>query len=309
METGILNSPQHLSIEDYKTLRGTLNVTVSGEDADNELLLERTVTLSARLPPHSHEGRQLHGRFGPSHGSCQHALCEDYTRLSFQGPNLPDPRLLFDSVKARGVGKSFREHPNKLSSMMFCLPTIITPEVFQTDPWNRNFNLTSSINEGGRFTNPGSTDDHMSWGAWKKYGNQLFQTWRLVTCGLYVNTVSADDPGPEPLVVDLGPRPPAILWGDENWITKDLRCKLDRAVDPARTSVDEVKQALARYQQTIPGNPEERGFVGLRRGDDGTYSDNDLVGILTASIENVAGAFGADQVPNSLGGIEILGIT
>jgi linoleate 10R-lipoxygenase len=44
------------------------------------------------------------------------------------------------------------------------------------------------INENNRFTPP---SDHLSGeaakAAWKKYDNDLFQTGRLITCGLYIN--------------------------------------------------------------------------------------------------------------------------
>ncbi len=45
------------------------------------------------------------------------------------------------------------------------------------------------INENGRFTKP-KADAPKS--AWAKYDNDLFQTGRLITCGLYVNVVLKD---------------------------------------------------------------------------------------------------------------------
>lgn len=46
----------------------------------------------------------------------------------------------------------------------------------------------AAINEGGRFTKPMQhfTGEALQ-KAWKKYDNDLFQTGRLVTCGLYIN--------------------------------------------------------------------------------------------------------------------------
>lgn len=48
------------------------------------------------------------------------------------------------------------------------------------------------INENGRFTKPSNKlSGHASKAAWTKYDNDLFQTGRLITCGLYINiTVS-----------------------------------------------------------------------------------------------------------------------
>lgn len=49
------------------------------------------------------------------------------------------------------------------------------------------------INEGGRFTEPADGLDHeVSEKAWAKYDNDLFQTGRLVTCGLYMNITLLD---------------------------------------------------------------------------------------------------------------------
>jgi linoleate 8R-lipoxygenase/9,12-octadecadienoate 8-hydroperoxide 8R-isomerase len=45
------------------------------------------------------------------------------------------------------------------------------------------------INEGGRFTKPNNGSDKK---AYDKYDNDLFQTGRLVTCGLYVNIILKD---------------------------------------------------------------------------------------------------------------------
>lgn len=51
----------------------------------------------------------------------------------------------------------------------------------------------AKINEGGRFTPP---DDHLGEeakaAAWVKYDNELFQTARLVTSGLYINITLVD---------------------------------------------------------------------------------------------------------------------
>lgn len=45
------------------------------------------------------------------------------------------------------------------------------------------------INENGRFTKP---KDAEAKDAWTKYDNDLFQTGRLITCGLYVNCILKD---------------------------------------------------------------------------------------------------------------------
>ena len=46
----------------------------------------------------------------------------------------------------------------------------------------------AAINEGGRFTPPfDKLDDEKKAAGWKKYDEDLFQTARLVTSGLYIN--------------------------------------------------------------------------------------------------------------------------
>ncbi|KAL7621351.1 hypothetical protein AAE478_008672 [Parahypoxylon ruwenzoriense] len=442
-ETGLLKDLQQLKIEDFKTLKDILKATITGEEDDNELLLERTVTLLGKLPPNSREGRQLTDAFintlwdalqhpppqlrteaaryreadgsynnvdVPAMGAANTRYARTTTARVFQAPNLPEPGLIFDSIMSRGDGSTFREHPNKLSSMIFYLATIITHDIFQTDSRDENVNSTSSyldlsplygrnteeqnamrtfkdgllkpdcfssknligfppglgvflimfnrfhnyvvtqlaeINEGGRFSKPDSpksANDNASVEAWKKYDNDLFQTGRLITCGLYVNIVLKDyvrtilninrssstwglDPRTQEKkdVFNSTPAPQAtgnqvsvefnlvyrwhsaISRRDEEWINEEFREHLGGA-DPTKVGFNEFLRALANFRDSIPDKPEERKFAGLQRGGDGTYSDDDLVGILTASIEDVAGAFGANQVPTAMRVIEILGI-
>ncbi|KAI0138209.1 linoleate diol synthase precursor [Hypoxylon sp. NC0597] len=437
-ETGLLQDIQHLDIEDYKTLKDVLGATASGEEDDDTLLQERIVTLLAKLPAHSRQGRQATDAFintlwdslehppaplldnltryraadgsnnnpeVPSMGAAISSYARTTPAMFFQGPNLPDPGLIFDSIMNRD-GKSFLEHPNRISSMLFYLATIITHDIFQTCPGSENCNLTSSyldlsplygrnyeeqkamrtlkdgllkpdcfssknllgfppgvgvflimfnrfhnyvvtqlaeINEGGRFTKPASTDDIE--GYWARYDEDLFQTGRLITCGLYVNIILKDyvrtilNVNRSGSTWDLDPRTretkslfntkpapeatgnrvsvefnlvyrwhSALSRRDEKWIEEDFRRQLGGA-DPAKAGVDEVLRALERHRQSIPDDPEERDFNNLHRGSDGTYSDDDLVEILTTSVEDVAGAFGANQVPSAMRVIEILGMT
>ncbi|KAI1206686.1 linoleate diol synthase precursor [Annulohypoxylon truncatum] len=438
-ETGVIEDLRHLNFKDVKTFKDVLVSTITGEEDDDTLLQERLVALLAKLPPHSHAGKQATDVFinslwnGLKHppaqvrnggapyreadGSCNNldlpamgAANTNYARttpaLYFQDPNLPDPGLLFDSLMNRGNGESFREHPNKISSILFYLATIITHDIFQTDSKNQDNNLTSSyldlsplygrnaeeqkmmrtfkdgllkpdcfssvnpygfppgigvflimfnrfhnhvvtqlaaINEGGRFKKPTSTDDK-SKDAWEKYDNDLFQTGRLITCGLYVNIVLKDyvrtilnlnrtnstwclDPRTQEKKNAFNSKPAAEATGnqvsvefnllyrwhsalskrDEKWVTDEFREVLGGA-DPAKAGYEEVLKALGKFRDSIPNDPVERVFAKLKRGDDGTYSDDDLVEILSSSIEDVAGAFGANQVPSAFRVIEILGI-
>jgi prostaglandin-endoperoxide synthase 1/linoleate 10R-lipoxygenase len=58
---------------------------------------------------------------------------------------------------------------------------------------NRVATNLAAINEGGRFTPPSEKlDEEKKAAAWKKYDEDLFQTARLVTCGLYINITLID---------------------------------------------------------------------------------------------------------------------
>lgn len=164
-ETGLLQDLQHLNIEDYKTLKDILEATVTGVEDDNGFLQERTVTLLAKLPPNSKDCkeatdafvntlwdslehpparlsskdaryREADGSYNnpdvPSMGAANTRYARTTPAMVFKMPNLPEPSLIFDSLMSRGDGSAFREHPNRISSMLFYLATIITHDIFQT---------------------------------------------------------------------------------------------------------------------------------------------------------------------------------
>ena len=185
-----------------------------------------------------------------------------------QTPARPDAGVVFDSVMTR---KHAELHPNRISSMLFYVASIIIHDCFRTEHTEDGLDsnsLTSSyldlaplygsnqeeqdrmrtkkdgkihpdcfsenrllffppgvgallvmfnrfhnhvvenlatINELGRFTKPsadppkptGVKDDDDKAAAkfkasWDKYDNDLFQTGRLITCGLYVNIILID---------------------------------------------------------------------------------------------------------------------
>jgi hypothetical protein len=63
--------------------------------------------------------------------------------------------------------------------------------------FNRFHNFVATnlavINEGGKFSKPSSKlPAEQATAAWKKYDNDLFQTARLVTSGLYINITLVD---------------------------------------------------------------------------------------------------------------------
>ena len=195
------------------------------------------------------------------------------------------------------------------------------------------------INESGRFTKP--KEDHAD--AMKKYDNDLFQTGRLITCGLYANCILKDyvrtilNLNRTNSVWDLDPRVTegkpllggnaaqgvgnqvsaefnlvyrwhaAVSERDDKW-TQDAYRRLFPGKKPKDVGLAELVSRLSEFEASLSANPQERPFANLQRNGDGTLNDDDLVKILTESIEDVAGSFGANRVPEVLRAVEILGI-
>ncbi|KAK0667336.1 putative linoleate diol synthase [Cercophora samala] len=199
----------------------------------------------------------------------------------------------------------------------------------------------AKINENGRFNKPSTEAEDA---AWEKYDNDLFQTGRLITCGLYANIILHDytrsilalnhvdttwslDPRtksgknmfsqPSPRGVGnqvsvefnlLYRWHSTISKRDEKWTIDEFTRLLD-GKDPNEAALPEVLRALAKFDRDIPNEPENRnGLGGLVRQADGTFDDDGLVKILTESIEDIAGSFGANRVPSVFKTVEILGI-
>ncbi|KAL2422066.1 Linoleate 10R-lipoxygenase [Exophiala dermatitidis] len=199
------------------------------------------------------------------------------------------------------------------------------------------------INENGRFDKPSSRlSGDAATAAWKKYDNDLFQTGRLITCGLYINITLHDylrtivnlnstnstwtlDPRldkPNTFGSDGTPRGVgnqvsaefslSYRWHscigqlDEAWteaVYQELFGK-----PPGEVSLQELMSGLGKYDHDLPQDPQQRPFAHLRRNANGMFEDEDLARIMRAGIEQVAGAFGARNIPKSMRAITILGI-
>ncbi|TKA77124.1 hypothetical protein B0A49_03229 [Cryomyces minteri] len=200
------------------------------------------------------------------------------------------------------------------------------------------------INEGGRFTKPneGLTAELVE-KSWAKYDSDLFQTGRLITCGLYMNITLLDylrtivnlnrsnttwtlDPRVEMGSVfgkDGTPRGvgnqvsaefnlvyrwhSATSKKDEDWTENMYREMFGK--EAKDVPMHELLMGLSKWDKSLDKDPFKRPFAKLQRGSDGKYSDDDLVRIITESIEDPAGAFGANNVPKALRAVEILGMT
>ncbi|KAK7740928.1 hypothetical protein SLS53_004991 [Cytospora paraplurivora] len=176
------------------------------------------------------------------------------------------------------------------------------------------------INESGRYTKPHDSDKD----CWTRYDEDLFQTGRLVTCGLYINIVMVDyvrtilalnrvdttwslDPRAKEGKTIFSKGVPAgvgnvvsaefnllyrwhstISPKDEKWAVANFN-QIMKGKDPQTASTSDVLSALAAWQAAMPSEPEARKFSDLKRLPDGTFSDDDLVKILTESIDDNLG--------------------
>ncbi|KAM3084311.1 hypothetical protein ACMFMG_001584 [Clarireedia jacksonii] len=200
--------------------------------------------------------------------------------------------------------------------------------------------MLAQINDNNRFSPPPPNADKA---AILKYDNDLFQTGRLITCGLYVNIVLKDyvrtilNLNRTSSTWDLDPRveetknllntPAAAAVGnqvsaefnliyrwhsavsrkDEEW-TKEEYAKLFPGKNPADVTIPELLRGLQTLENNLPNDPQLREFAGLKRTEQGSFSDDELVRIFSDAVEDRASAFGANRIPPILRSIEILSI-
>ena len=99
----------------------------------------------------------------------------------------------------------------------------------------------------------------------------------------------------------------AVSDRDDKWTQQEYK-RLFPGKDPKQIGLDELLQGLREWGHSLPKDPQKRPFANLDRGKDGSLSDDALIEILADSVEDVAGAFGANRVPEILRSVEILGI-
>jgi hypothetical protein len=161
--TGLLDDIKSMGFKDYETLLQFLNAAVTGVIDDDKLLLEHLIQLLSKLPPHSKEGKQLTDGFitqlwgtldhppvsslggeykyrapdgsnnnihVPNLGAANTPYARTTPPMVYQSPNQPDPGLIFDLLMERGP--KFEPHPNRISSVLFYMATIIIHDIFQT---------------------------------------------------------------------------------------------------------------------------------------------------------------------------------
>ncbi|KAJ9645772.1 hypothetical protein H2199_002812 [Coniosporium tulheliwenetii] len=335
---------------------------------------------SLQHPPLSYLGDQFKYRSAdgsynnimyPHLGAANTPYARSVQPITIQPGALPDPGLIFDSVFARNT---YTKHPNNVSSILFYWASLIIHDLFQTDHRDISNSQTSSyldlsplygdnqddqdqirtfhnyvveqlavINEGGRFTKPSdSLSGERAQSAWQKYDNDLFQTGRLITCGLYMNITLLDylrtivnlnrsnttwtlDPrvdmdkvfGQDGTPRGIGNQVSAEFnlvyrWHsatslkDEQW-TENMYQRMfgKRAAD---VPMHELVAGLGKWYAGLDKDPLKRPFADLQRDSHGKYDDGDLVKIITEGIEDCAGSFGANNVPKALRAVEIMGM-
>jgi len=439
MVEGNLQDMSSLGVSDVKTLIAMAAEKLTGELVDDKTyLMEGMIRTAAKLPegsknrdtlthqfltqlwndlehpPQSYLGakyqyRSADGSYNslihPQLGAAGTPYARSVKPKTVQSPAMPDPGVIFDSVMTR---KHSELHPNRISSVLFYLASIIIHDCFRTDHRDYANSMTSSyldlsplygsnqaeqdlmrtftegkikpdcfsearllffppgvgallimfnrfhnhvvanlaeINEGGRFTRPTPPKDDSDQAAkeayeakLKKFDNDLFQTGRLVTCGLYCNIILIDyvrtilnlnttdsnwqlNPRAEIKGVPMGVGNQVsaefnlvyrwhstLSTRDEEW-TQDLWDGLfGKGRDPKTIHKYEFLAKLDEVYKKTEKDPFKRSFAGLTRNENGTLPDQGLVDILTSSVEDCANSFGPNRVPAVMRAIEVLGI-
>ncbi|KAF2638101.1 heme peroxidase [Massarina eburnea CBS 473.64] len=203
----------------------------------------------------------------------------------------------------------------------------------------------AEINENGRFT-PSKLDKAKGLDGEKaeaKRDNDLFQTGRLITCGLYVNIILRDyvrvilNLNRSDTAWTLDPRDQAFDAFDKEGIPKgvgnqvsmefnliyrwhatisnkneawvnDFMKELWPGQEPSTITQAQLYEGFKKWGHSLDTDPSKWTFGGLKRNEKGGFEDAGLVGILSSTTEDLAGAFGARNVPTALRAIEILGI-
>lgn len=439
-----LRDMTHLRISDVKTLMKVMYEKVSGAPVDDKTyLMEGIISTAAKLPdgsknrdtlthqfltqlwndlehpPKSYLGakyqyRSADGSFNslvhPQLGAAGTPYARTVKPSTIQTPARPDPGVIFDSVMVR---KHRELHPNRISSVLFYLASIIIHDCFKTDHRDYANSMTSSyldlsplygsnqaeqdlmrthengmlkpdsfsearllffppgvgvllimfnrfhnhvvenlaaINEGNRFprpTPPADSKDEEAQKAYqaklKKFDEDLFQTGRLITCGLYCNIILVDyvrtilnlnytdsnwqlNPRAEmrDAPVATGNQVSAEFnlvyrwhstlsdrdeqWTEEMWDGLFGKGPDGKRRDPKTVHKYEFLGKLDEVYKKMEKDPAKRKFANLERNADGTLPDEALVDIITSSVEDCANSFGPNRVPAIMRAIEVLGI-
>jgi hypothetical protein len=174
---GLIKDMSRMNLADWRTLFDAAGYQLDGNLIDDKTyFMERLIQLCVRQPDGSQESKiatdlllkQLWNdlshppksylgdryKYRQPDGSCNNftneklgAAGQPYARtvkpLLVQGDPLPDAGDIFDSLMAR-TDSNREEHPNKISSMLFYLASIIIHDLFRTDHDDFSKSKTSS---------------------------------------------------------------------------------------------------------------------------------------------------------------------
>jgi linoleate 8R-lipoxygenase/9,12-octadecadienoate 8-hydroperoxide 8R-isomerase len=207
----------------------------------------------------------------------------------------------------------------------------------------------ATINEKGQFKRPEKPEPKIDtsvktwWNNipedWRKYDEDLFQTGRLITGGLYINMVLVDyvrtilnlnktnsDWALNPRA-EISGTPEAtgnqvsaefnlvyrwhsaISERDEKW-TEGFWAEAFPNTDPKTQGWHEFAIAAGKMEDDLRSkDPLDRPFAHFKRDPQTkTFSDDDLVKEMAESVDDCANSFGANRVPTVMRVVEMLGI-
>ncbi|KAH0556381.1 hypothetical protein GP486_005695 [Trichoglossum hirsutum] len=354
--------------QDLEILASAVQTTLQGGLVDDKkYLLEQVVKLAASLPPDTESSQQLTGQFIKTlWENLQHPplsyLDDEFKYRKADGSsndvNIVENSSYLDLSPLYGHSEADQATVRTFKDGYLKPDAFVEVRLLGFPPgvcalvvcFNRFHNYVvgqlAEINESGRFSLPAGVtpaDKEGYEAAQRKRDNDLFQTARLITCGLYVNIILGDyvrtilnlnrtnstwvlDPrGVFDNVFDMGGVPSGIgnqvsvefnliyRWHatvserDDEW-AQDFYKKLFPNKDPYTLSLPEFLEGLNAWVKGLDADPGRRTFGGLHRKADGRFEDSELVKIIQDSTEDVAGAFGARNVPVILKLVEVLGI-
>ncbi|KAH8200682.1 hypothetical protein TruAng_005146 [Truncatella angustata] len=359
----------HLGITDVKTLIEMSTKVKNGDMVDDkQYLMEGLIKAAAQLPQASMTGNDITSNFlttlwndlehppqSTDHDDYQLSQTSSYLDLSpLYGANETEQK----TVRTYRDG---RIHPDCFADKrMLGFPPGVAVLLIM---FNRHHNYVvenlAQINENGRFTPPIRDNPkyrrylHPSYQRPEnkhkirtyeldllKYDEDLFQTARLITCGLYVNIILVDyvrtilNLNRTESKWQLNPRMPlkgvpmgggnqvsaefnlvyrwhsAISTKDEEWTNNMWRKLFPDVEDVTQLTEGQFLHRLVDYNTKLGDDPMNWPIAdGLARDPvSRKLADDDLVNIMTACIEDPANSFGANRVPVMMRAIEILGM-
>ncbi|KAJ4356159.1 uncharacterized protein N0V89_004189 [Didymosphaeria variabile] len=283
----------------------------------------------------------IHDCFRTDHRDYSNSLTSSYLDLSpLYGSNQDEQNLMRTFVDGKLKPDAFSEQ-----RLTFFPPGVGCLLVMFNRFHNHTVQNLALINEGNRFPKPvapSDPKDEKEVEAFKvqlaKYDNDLFQTGRLITCGLYVNIILIDyvrtilnlnrtdsnwqlNPRADikDLPIGVGNQVSAEFnlvyrWHstmstrDEEWTQQLWDRMFGKGRDPKTVGAREFLKKLNEEYQKTEKDPGKRTFADLKREEDGRIPDQALVDYLVSGIEDCANSFGPNRVPAVMRAIEVLGI-